>query len=91
MLSSEAKYQQYKFNNLGNTVIAWKAFISTDQQKTMGMECDDIATVDTHLMKGDTAPPKKSWKTDNVSLLIEETRESKANAYVAVESKKIGK
>ena len=54
------------------------------------MEEDDIATVDTSLMKGVAVTPIISDK-ESISVLTGETRDRKAKSYAAVESQKITK
>ena len=41
------------------------------------------------MTKGDAAPPSAAKNSDNISVLTGETRESKAKAYAAEESKKV--
>ena len=47
-----------------------------------------IFSVETQLTKGDAAPPAAKPDED-ISVLTGETRESKAKAYAAAESKKV--
>ena len=53
----------------------------------MALDGDTIASQESRLTKGDVAPPQADLSV--VSALTGETRESKANAYAAEESKKV--
>ena len=59
----------------------------------MAAEGEEVELVDTRLTKNRALHPKvkanEEKDTDDVSCLTVETRESKAKAYAAVESKKI--
>ena len=56
----------------------------------MATENDDVESIDTRLTKDDDAQPEAASTTaDDVSNLTGETRESKAKAYAAEESKKV--
>ena len=56
----------------------------------MAVEGDEVNTLDTKLTKGDKAPPAAdSIATDGLSDITGNTRESKAKAYAAKESKKV--
>ncbi len=85
------KNEKEKFSHIIDTVTAMnKVFISEGQKAAMTVEGDDVATLDTKLTKGDQAPPAaKSVASDGLTDLTGNTRESKAKAYAAKESKKV--
>lgn len=72
-----------------NTGAQREIFITKDQQVAMAMKGDDDASIESKLTKGDIAPPSAVKNNDNISVLTGETRESKAKAYAAEESKKV--
>ena len=96
-ISSTRKYtsqdemeQQDKFGLLTEEIAPKEQFISTAHQKSLAAEDDKtIFSVETQLTKGDAAPPTAKSEGDNISALTGETRESKAKAYAAAESKKV--
>ena len=65
--------------------------ISKDNQSAMNIDGTDNFSLETHLSKGDGASPValKNIDTSDVSALTGETRESKAKACAAVESRKV--
>ena len=54
----------------------------------MAIEGNNLNSVKTWLTKGYVAPLKANINPDDISVLTGETRESKAKAYAALESKK---
>ena len=88
-LTAEEKDEKDKFQELEMNITSEKeVFISQSHQQALATENDDIASVETRLTKGDVAPPKLD-NPDDVSALTGETRESKAKAYAAAETKKV--
>ena len=90
-LTPEEKDEKDKFAHLIDTVTAVKdKYISQAHKAAMCTEEDDAESIDTRLTKDDDAQPEAaSTSTDDVSNLTGETRESKAKAYAAEESKKV--
>ena len=87
-LTLEEKEEIEKFSEIERTITASNdVFISESHQRALATDGDDINSVTTRLTKGDDAPP--AAKSDDLSTLTGETRESKAKAYAAAESKKI--
>ena len=87
-LTLEEKEEKEKFSEIEKTITASnEVFISESHQKALAIDGDDIESVATRLTKDDDAPP--AAKGDDLSALTGETRESKAKAYAAAESKKI--
>ena len=87
-MTAEEKEEHEKLETLENEMTATREiFISKDQQRALAQDGDTVFSVESRLTKGDVAPPQ----ADNsiVSALTGETRESKAKAYAAEESKKI--
>ena len=65
-------------------------FISETQKAAMAMEDNGTGTVDNRLTKGNEAPPAADNSSAAcLSMLTDETRESKAKAYAAEESMKV--
>lgn len=88
-LTLEEKDEKAKFEQLVDTVTAEKeTFISESHKLAMAMEGDDIDSVNTRLTKNYEAPAKIT-ETEDISVLTGETRESKAKAYAAAETKKV--
>ena len=88
-LTFDEKEEKEKFDQLIDTVTAEKeVFISASHQIAMAAEGDEVESVTTRLTKGDVAPPTIK-PSDDLSALTGETRESKAKAYAAVETKKV--
>ena len=88
-LTLEEKDEKEKFAHLIDTVTVVKEkYISKAHKTAMCTENDDVESIDTRLTKDDEAPPEATSTTnDDISNLTGETRESKAKAYAAEESK----
>ena len=85
----EEKNEQDKFGLLLDSATEVKeSYISEEHKQAMAMDGDDINSVNTRLTKGDAAPPPAA-KDDGWSTLTGDTRESKAKAYAAEETKKV--
>ena len=88
-LTREEKNEQQKFSHVLDTVTAVKeSYISEEHRLAMAAEGDDVGSLDTRLTKGDVAP-QKAKENDACSTLTGDTRESKAKAYAAEETKKV--
>ena len=73
------------YSHLVDTITAEKeVFISEAQQLAMETKSDDLASVDTRLIK-DNVKPYKAKKKDDMATLIGYTRESNDKAYAAEE------
>ena len=87
-LTAEEKDETEKLDNLESELTAQREiFISKDQQRAMAQDGGTIMSEESRLTKGDVAPPRADLSV--VSALTGETRESKAKAYAAEESKKV--
>ena len=87
-LTMEEKDEKDKFSQLVDTVTAEREiFISDTHRQAMAMEGDDINSVNTRLTKNQA--PGKLTENDSMSEITGETRESKAKAYAAHETKKV--
>ena len=87
-LTMEEKDERDKFTHLVDTVTAEREiFISDTHKQAMAMEGDDLNSVDTRLTKNQA--PGKINGNEEMSEITGETRESKAKAYAAKETKKV--
>ena len=87
-LTMEEKDEKDKFSHLVDTVTAEREiYISDTHRQAMAMEGDDINSVNTRLTTNKA--PDKVNENDSMSEITGETRESKAKAYAAQETKKV--
>ena len=87
---TEKKKEKDKLNLLEeNITVEREISLSKDQQTVIVIDGGNEAYVETRITKGDVAPATTDTASEDISVLTGDTRESKAKAHTAAESKKL--